>query len=46
MKLLHDTNGLGIGNSSFRYKLKTRLQTDFGKDIPFLSQKKKKKKKN
>ena len=41
MKLLHDIYGLGIGNSSYRHKLKTRLQTDFGEDITFHNQKKK-----
>ena len=40
MKLLHDIYGLGIGNSSYRHKLKTRLQTDFGEDITFHNQKK------
>ena len=41
MKLLHDISGLGIGNSSssYRHKLKNRLQTDFSEDITFLSQK-------
>ena len=36
MKLPHDIYGLGMGNLSYRHKLKTRLQTDFGKDITFL----------
>lgn len=38
MKILHEIYGLGIGNTSYRHKLKTRLQNDFGKDISFLSQ--------
>ena len=41
MKLLHDIYGLGIRNLSYRYKLQTRLQTDFGGDITFLNQKNK-----
>ena len=41
MKLLHEIYGLGIGNTSYRHKLKTRLQNDFGEDISFLSQKNK-----
>ena len=39
MKFLHDIYGLGTGNLSYRHKLKTRLQTDFGDGITFLSQK-------
>ena len=38
MKLLHESYELGIGNSNYRHQLKTRLQTDFGKCISFLSQ--------
>lgn len=41
MKLLHEIYGLGIGNTSYRHKLKTRLQNDFGETICFLSQKNK-----
>ena len=41
MELLHDIYGLGIVNSSYRHKLKTRLQRDIGEDITFLSQKNK-----
>lgn len=38
MKLLHEIYGLGIGNTSYRHKLKHRLQSDFGEKICFLSQ--------
>lgn len=40
MKLLHDIYRLGIGKLSYRHNLKTRLQKDFDKDIPFLSENK------
>lgn len=41
MKLLHEIYGIGIGCTSYRQKLKVRLESDFGEKICFLNQKNK-----
>ena len=41
MKLLHEIYGLGVGDTSYRNKMKIRLEKDFGEEITFLSPKNK-----